>query len=262
MELLRAFPEIYVAAVYHLGLNFQMAYEGTLIDSSKNIMLSHLEKLGEECSRANLQMTAMLIRERIPVLESIEPNTQNLFYEDIHHICDDLERELSLQLFIKISSERRERFDNPMKGWEDLAKRFDQIIRDVEERNKCFALSRYTASMFHAMQVAELGAMELGDYIGVTDPKKGWGATASKLGQLIKAGHVGLPTSLAGKFAFLEQMNREIDSMILAWRHKIDHAANRLAIVPNADFTPDIAEHIIGAVRIFMLRLKEGLPAI
>lgn len=47
--------------------------------------------------------------------------------------------------------------------------------------NKCFALSRYTAAMFHAMQIAELGAIELGDYIGVIDPKKGWGATEKSL---------------------------------------------------------------------------------
>jgi hypothetical protein len=48
--------------------------------------------------------------------------------------------------------------------------------------------------------------------------------------------------------------------MVLAWRHKVDHAANHLAILPNTDFTPDVAEHIIGAVRIFMIRLMEGLP--
>ena len=52
-------------------------------------------------------------------------------------------------------------------------------------------------------------------------------------------------------------MNREIDILVLAWRHKVDHAANHLAIIPNAEFTPDVAKHIIGAVRVFMLRLVE-----
>ena len=79
--------------------------------------------------------------------------------------------------------------------------------------------------------------------------------------QLIDGGHSKLPEQLAGKFEFLEQMNREIASLVLAWRHKVDHAANHLAIVPNTDFTPDIADHIIGAVRIFMLRILEGLPS-
>jgi len=110
------------------------------------------------------------------------------------------------------------------------------------------------------LQVAELGAIELGDYIGVTDPKKGWGPTERKLRDLVKTGHTALPAALSGKFGFLEQMHREIESLTLAWRHKIDHAENRLVIIPNTDFTPDISEHIIGAMRIFMLRLMEGMP--
>jgi hypothetical protein len=113
--------------------------------------------------------------------------------------------------------------------------------------------------MFQALHVAELGAIELGKHIQVTDPKVGWGATERKLRELVKAGRT-LPAVDHLDFDFLEQMHREVESMMLAWRHKVDHAANHLAIVPNTDFTPDVAEHIKGAVRIFMLRLKEGLP--
>jgi hypothetical protein len=108
--------------------------------------------------------------------------------------------------------------------------------------------------------VAELGAIELGGYIGVTDPQKGWGATQAKLKELVSGGRANIPTNLAGKFDFVEQMNQEVRSMCQAWRHKVDHAANHLAIVPNTDFTPDVAEHIMGAVRMFMLRLVEEMP--
>lgn len=125
--------------------------------------------------------------------------------------------------------------------------------------NKCFALCRYTASMFHALHVAEWGAIELGNYIGVVDPKKGWGSTQKKLEELIRAGHSKLPTHLSGQFEFLEQMDREIHTMLLAWRHKVDHAANHLAIVPHTEFTPEIARHIIDSVKVFMARLEEGL---
>lgn len=128
--------------------------------------------------------------------------------------------------------------------------------------HKCFACARYTASMFHALHVAEWGAIYLGDRIGVADPKKGWSPTEKKLRELIRAGHSALPVSVACSFEFLEQMHREIDSMVLAWRHKVDHAANHLYIVPNTEFTPEIAEHIIGAVKIFMQRLVDGIPAL
>jgi hypothetical protein len=138
-----------------------------------------------------------------------------------------------------------------------LLEKFDETARDIEEMNKCYALGRYPASMFHALHVAEWGAIKLGEYVGVTDPKKGWGSTKKRLAELVKGGHPNLPVGLADKWDFIEQMNREIDSLTLAWRHKVDHAANQLAIVPNAEFTPDIAEHISGAIRVFMLRLVE-----
>jgi hypothetical protein len=44
-------------------------------------------------------------------------------------------------------------------GWEVIIKRAADTMRDVEEMNKCFALCRYTASMFHALHVAEWGAI-------------------------------------------------------------------------------------------------------
>lgn len=161
---------------------------------------------------------------------------------------------------LSLSLQEAETYDRWWKEWEKILARFEETSRDVEEMNKCFALGRYTASMFHALHVAEWGAIKLGEYIGVTDPKKGWGPTEKKLRDIIKAGHSALPVDLAGKFEFLEQIEREINSMVLAWRHKVDHAVNHLAIVPNTEFTPDISRHILGAVRIFMLRLTEGMP--
>ena len=185
---------------------------------------------------------------------------QTLTAADVKSLHQNMDRELSTHFFIGIPQDRKAAYCEPFKGWEEILRRFEGITRDVEEMSKCFSLSRYTAAMFHAMQIAERGAIELGDCIGVTDPKKGWGATEQKLTQLIKGGHKQLPSELEGKFEFLEQMHREINSMTLAWRNKIDHAANRLAIVPNTDFTPDIAEHIAGSVRVFFLRLAEGMP--
>lgn len=175
-------------------------------------------------------------------------------------LCSRIVDELQFEFFLALSPAEADRYENWQKGWGAILDRCPEIIRDVEEMNKCFSLARYTAAIFHSMQVAEWGAIKLGNHIGVTDPRKGWGATEKRLKLLVNGGHAGLPSDLTGQFPFLEQMHREIDSLVLAWRHKVDHAANHLAIVPNTDFTPDIAEHIIGAVRIFMLRLIEGTP--
>lgn len=259
MEILRSHVQLFATASFWLGFNYHSTRDGSFEGATKENTVERLRELLDECKRNNLAMTSGLIEENLLRFENASRETV-LLDETMMHICDDLQRELSLQLFVRVSPEHRKRFESPFLGWEQIIKRFGNITRDIEEMNKCFALCRYTAAMFHAMQIAELGAIELGDCIGVTDPKKGWGPTQRKLEQLLKAGRAALPATFTVTFEFLEQMNREIDSMTLAWRHKIDHAANRLAIVPNTDFTPDIAEHIIGAVRVYMMRLMEGMP--
>jgi hypothetical protein len=261
LELLRAYPNIYASSCYWLGLQDSGLFRGDYNASTKESVVRYLRELREECERVNLEMTTALIDSRLPLFEKLEPGPCNLHLDDeTRHICDDLQRELSLQLFVRIRPEHRKLFDSPLEKWETVVGRFEGIARDVEEMGKCFALCRYTAAMFHALQVAELGAIELGGYIGVTDPQKGWGATQAKLKELVSGGRANIPTNLAGKFDFVEQMNQEVRSMCQAWRHKVDHAANHLAIVPNTDFTPDVAEHIMGAVRMFMLRLVEEMP--
>jgi hypothetical protein len=261
LELLRAYTEVFVASSYWLAFQMSAAYEGGLDEDSMAVISRHLTELKGECERLNLQITFSLIEDAQSYLTRWDKEGGcPLLYESIQHICDILEKELSNQLFIKINSDRRKFYDEPLSKWMPIITRFASITSDVEEMNKCFALSRYTAAMFHAMQIAEAGAIELGNYISVTDPKRGWDATRRKLQELVNQGHLKLPCALSGKFEFLEQMQREIDSMVMAWRNKIDHTANRLVIIPNTDFTPDIAEHIMGAVRIFMLRLAEGMP--
>jgi hypothetical protein len=215
------------------------------------------------CKDADLRLSVIAL-ERV-----IEFATSEKYFKTMPHLvkenlCDNIKKaimtvedELSLRSYFAFEPKEADYFNKPWAGWEAVTSKYGETIRDIEEMSKCFAFCRYTAAMFHAMQVAEWGAIKLGDYLGVVDPKKGWGATRSRLSELVKGGHTKLPASLAAKWDFIEQMNRQIDSMALAWRHKVDHAANHLAIVPNTDFTPDIAEHIIGAVRVFMLRLVD-----
>jgi hypothetical protein len=212
----------------------------------------------QECSDLGLSASLASAKRLVKVFDN--PNTtQGNLKEAMSELHGRLVDELLERYFLALTPTESSMFRDWERGWEAVIERFPEIIRDVEEMNKCFALGRYTAAMFHALHVAEWGAIYLGRHIGAADPKQGWGATEKKLRELMRGGHGALPSGV-GSFEFLEQMNREIDSMVLAWRHKVDHAANHLYIVPNTDFTPDIAEHIIGAVRIFMQRLLVGIP--
>jgi hypothetical protein len=222
--------------------------------------ISLFEWAHKQCVEAGLRVSALTATKLIDSLKTEPPCSLGEYVPLLEEFSRRVRDEIDCEFFLQLSIAEADRYENWRNDWETILVRHPEAIRDVEEMNKCFALGRYTASMFHALHVAEHGAITLGDYIGVIDPKKGWGPTERKLRELIRGGHNSLPPALVGKFEFLEQMSREIDSMVLAWRHKVDHAANHLAILPNTDFTPDIAEHVIGAVRIFMIRLTEGLP--
>jgi hypothetical protein len=236
------------------------------ISSHKAGFVSHITKrifsLSLCCKDANLPMSVLSIERLLKLLDPhISENAlADSLSDAVKRTIVTVEDELSLRLYFSLELNEAVLYTKPWDGWENIAERFDDAIRDIEEMNKCFALGRFTASMFHALHVAEWGAIELGNFVGVTDSKKGWGPTQKKLKEIIEAGHSKLPTNLSGKFDFLEQVNQVIQTMVLAWRNKVDHAANHLAIVPNAEFTPDIAKHIIDSVKVFMGRLQEGLP--
>ena|ERR1022692_738142 len=259
VEILRSYADVYAATSFWLGFNVQSLTNQAPDAATRDVIIKELKRLQSECARVKLEMTLLLLDEVIPHVER-ESTSNDLLQRMLSDVCSTLQRELHLQFFVRIRPDQRRQFENPFSGWRKIIKRFGVISRDVEEMNKCFALCRYTAAIFHSLQVAELGAIELGDCIGVTDPKKGWGPTERKLRELVKGGHTAFPSDLPVTFDFVEQMQREIESLTLAWRNKVDHAANRLVIIPNTDFTPDISEHIIGAMRIFMLRLMEGMP--
>lgn len=92
-------------------------------------------------------------------------------------IFDELEQKLLFSLSIKES----EYYRIPRNCWDGIINRFPESLTDVEEASKCFALSRYAASVFHSTQVVESGLIALGTYIGVNDPRSGWTAVTNKL---------------------------------------------------------------------------------
>ncbi len=224
------------------------------------VLREQVRDLATCCGDATLEVSTQAVNDLDTLLQLSEGAIAESLADAVKRTIVIIERELSACLFLRLEPIEKKLYLEPWKKWEVITKRFGETMRDIEEMNKCFALTRYPAAMFHALHVAEWGAIKLGDYIGVADPKKGWGPTERKLREIIKAGHANVPPALAGKFDFLEQMNREIDSIVLAWRHKVDHAANHLAVLPNMEFTQEIAEHIISSVRVFMNRLAEGIP--
>jgi hypothetical protein len=270
LEILRCYAEAYVQATHSLVL-LQTAIsraqdEGKDIrnDSALLARLSaHLFQLVEHCDR--LPMTQKGVHSLIRILENPKymeswSRTEHVLMTSITEVLGRLEDELSLNLFFRLPADKKKYFDEPLKGWEEVIKRFPEITSNVEEMSKCFALSRYASSVFHALRAIEGGLIHLGVFLKVPDPKSGWTAVISKLAILVvKTNYKSLPRNFKKCFPFLEQMHGVTEALKSAWRNKISHAQGSLTLMTE-DFSPDIAEEIMIASRSFMRRLATEMP--
>jgi hypothetical protein len=211
-----------------------------------------LEKMKGALADCDVPVSIQHISQLIAKTSSEHPVT----FEDVLGLQDNIDRELRTRIFFTVPYGRREAFDEPRKGWEAIIGKFRDAADDVEEMNKCFALSRYTAAVFHSLLVVEHGLVALGKYIGVTDPKPGWDATSKKLKAIVQGGRTSLPAGL--DFNFLDQTNSRVESMKMAWRNRVNHAGGRL-FVEKSGFTDFASEEVILACRSFMRHLAEGL---
>lgn len=158
-----------------------------------------------------------------------------------------------------LAPKEAEYYEKPRQGWEEVIARFPETVSDVEEARKCFALSRYAAAIFHALHVVESCLIELGSFIGVSDPQSGWTAVSHHLAAILKKNYKELTEFERTNRPFLEQVYGTVEGLKNAWRNKVSHTHGKLTLI-TVDFTPEIAEEILFATRSFARRLADGLP--
>lgn len=162
--------------------------------------------------------------------------------------------------FWSLNSDEVDYYIRPRKGWEAVIERFPATVDDVEEARKCFALSRYSAAVFHSLEVVEIGLIELGTFIHVTDPHSGWTAIANRLQKIVSKKYEDRDDFERQNFPFLEQLQGTVEALKNAWWNKISQAQGKLVLM-SKDFSAEIAEEILFATRAFMRRLADGLAA-
>ena len=270
LEILRAYVQAYTNAVDCLGLDLiaiqTQTEQGN--DFRANTLLlqrlrGHLTTLLPHCE--HLPMTAISVQNLIqmidtPSMTAIWAQPGLAFLSSIREIQTRMHDELSINLFFKLPNDKKLYFDFPLKGWEEIVARFPDTTGNIEEMSKCFALSRYAASVFHGVKAVESVLIQFGKFLGVNDPLSGWTAVTSRLEVLlVKTKYPDLPPKYQSCRPFLEQMNAVAQALQSAWRNKISHTQGSLTLM-TVEFSPDIAEEIMVASRSFMRRLATEMP--
>ena len=178
---------------------------------------------------------------------------------NLNEIQNRLVDELETNLFLHVSFKESGYYQEPLNDWEEVIRRFPDTRLDISEASKCFALDRYAACVFHCIQVLEQGMIALGDFMGAKDHKRGFDATRNELKRVVALKYADRSDLQRANYDFFVQVNGILEPLMEAWRHKINHVDGR-PILMTADFSPQIAEEIMIAIRGIMRRLATDLP--
>jgi hypothetical protein len=195
-----------------------------------------------EQSCVELELTASLasVRKLRRIISEPGPKKDMDFAPLAQELQERVIDELEGRLFWSLSANEAHRYMEPREGWGQVIDRFPSAITDIEEMNKCFALSRYAGAVFHSVQAIECGLLDFGTFLNVIDPKSGWTAVCGRLTTLVtKTKYPDLDPQYQKHFAFLEQMYGTIGALNSAWRNKISHAQGRLVLM-TSEFSSDV----------------------
>ena len=179
--------------------------------------------------------------------------------EAVRNIALVMEDECKTVLFFAVDADHKKNFENFAEGWEPAINRWPDLLTDVEEMNKCYALGRYAAAVFHAVHADETALEHVGAWLGVKDHKSGWTASANELDRIVKQLHKDRSPLHQQHFGFIEQLNGTVAALKDAWRNKVSHSQGKLVLL-TVEFNDHVAEEILVASRAFVRRVATDLP--
>jgi hypothetical protein len=174
----------------------------------------------------------------------------------IDSVKNTIRLEMKAVLFLYIPSDHAKRYRVPLDGWEKATNRWPEIIPDISESSKCFALDRFGAATFHILLAAEFGTIQACKLFGVEGDRPGWGC-AERLERIHNTPYKDRSAFEQNYSTLLKDVVQLIPFFKNA-RHQISHIDNKVA----RDIGPHTASEIIGTTRGFLRTLAEGLPVV
>ena len=237
---------------------------GFLIDQSMTLAEAHRDRMTEEwwvrlsallsitqndCESLGLVVSLSAIKRLERRLHAGDKDL-NVVIDDLIYIGEQLKEELDSCLFLYVPSAAACYYESPQEGWQATLAEFPSVVLNVEEGSKCFALRRYTASVFHAMRILEIGLAPLAKEFGVPTDRENW----QKIIDRIESEITNKRRTLGAKWTdheFYSETALQFRYFKDAWRNHVMHA--------RLDFNEEQARTINDHVRDFMGHLATKL---
>lgn len=166
-----------------------------------------------------------------------------------------IENETSLRTFFAVSPERAKYYvaEGQHLFGDKVEKAFRSTVFDSAEAGRCFALGRYTASVFHLMRVLELGLGVMADRFSISYDHTNWHNVIEGIEKAVRNMGDNLEKKVDWKDEqeFFSQACSYFMVIKNAWRNYTAHARGK--------YTDDEAETLIINVRGFMQKLATRL---
>lgn len=135
----------------------------------------------------------------------------------------------------------------------DVQSKFQSALFEIDEAGKCFALDRWTASVFHLMRVMEINVQAVARCLRIPDPVKqsqrNWGHILKAVDEAIDAKKGNW--AIAADEEFFGGVHILLDRVRNHWRNATMHVENK--------YTEEEAKDILEAVFAFTRKLASRL---
>lgn len=187
--------------------------------------------------------------------------TRGEFFDLVQQLDQRLEDELSSMMFFYLPLAKLRYYEAKHLAHEsrfifgeDVRERYPGLVPDIEQAGKCFALGRYTASVFHLMRVLEGALHVLKRPLGITTWSPTWNASITAIrNSVTKQSRRRISRKLRERNAFLEECANYLQSIANAWRNPTMHRVNR-------NYDEEEAEDVFNAVGALLRYMARTLP--
>lgn len=171
----------------------------------------------------------------------------------VRELHNNLLQELAQHLYLLVSAEHKWMFLEPERWFgEQMATRFSDALIDMRDAAKCFALSQWTATVFHAMRVLEHGLRALAARLNVTFTVpielEQWRNIIDRIEKEIRQQEAQpKSTERSKELQFCAECASHFWYFKEAWRNHVSHS--------RVNYDPAQAERVLWHVRDFMRAL-------
>jgi hypothetical protein len=249
---------------HHSLLVLAMAHEGDEADLSLSLRMkieTDLNALDNHCRRLRLLVPLEYIKNARRILADRNAGMKNgLLGRHLNTLVAAIEIELRGRSVIAIRPEHTDYYTGKKFFDPDVYTKFPSASFDFSEAGKAFALSRYTACVFHLMRVLEIGINAVRQCLAIPDPIKAadrnWGVALRNVKNELDRRQSKLWQDARDKEVF-EEIYVSLDAVRNPWRNATMHVENT--------YTEQDADHILVVVCGFMRALasrmdEKGFP--